>query len=364
MGVQKRFVVRGCGTTEPAVGLTTASRHGRRYGWIAAVVGGLLLAVLTVSANAIMGGGDSREAAVLAARDPGARLGGNTIVGTGTGARVFGVPDRPNFIAALGSGETIVGGARSDQLGALADNVTIRGGGGNDLINGGRGATIFGGPGRDLIIDRKDDATVRLTSSGNEVVVSGRNDRVLCAKGSRNNIVHAGASDFVSRTCHTAGARVLAVRDFDPALSAQASEQPYLSRPSPPPAQAAQVKGAGTNNDPYHKACDVPGQGCNVTFPARSLTGFWANESVPAYGCPPTNIHLNSTTYAPFGTSLPPGVEVRGLGRIGVAITATGQYLVEGIYADRTSIGFPDSSATNWTGGTHKYQVILHCTSS
>lgn len=317
---------------------------------IAAVAGAVLLAAITVPVTAVAAGGDAREAAALAARDPGARLGGTTIVGTGAGATVFGVPHRPNFIAALRSGETVVGGAGSDQLGAFADNVTIRGGGGNDLINGGRGSTILGGAGRDLIIDREDGAMVRLTSSGNEVIFSGRNDRVLCAPGSRHNIIYAGPGDFVGRTCRTARPRVPA--------------QSRLGRPDTPPAHAAQVEGAGTNSDPYRKSCDAPGQGCTVTFPARSLTGLWANEFVPAYGCPATNPHFNNTSYAPFGTSLPLGVEVQGLGPIGVAITGTGQYLVSGLYADRTSTGFPDSSATNWTFGTHKYRVILHCTSA
>jgi hypothetical protein len=40
----------------------------------------------------------------LAALDRGARLGGKTIVATGSGAGVFAVPDRPNFIIAVGSG--------------------------------------------------------------------------------------------------------------------------------------------------------------------------------------------------------------------------------------------------------------------
>ena len=40
-------------------------------------------------------------AALLAARDPGARIGANTIVATGSGGSVFGVPGRPNFITAL-----------------------------------------------------------------------------------------------------------------------------------------------------------------------------------------------------------------------------------------------------------------------
>jgi Ca2+-binding RTX toxin-like protein len=90
-------------------------------------------------------------AAQLAARDPGAPLGGNTIVVAGAGARVFGVPRRANFIIALGANERISGGAKNDQLGAIGANVTISGGRGDDLIYGGPGGRLIGGPGRDRL---------------------------------------------------------------------------------------------------------------------------------------------------------------------------------------------------------------------
>jgi hypothetical protein len=90
-------------------------------------------------------------AAQLAARDPGAAVGGNTIVVTGAGARVFGVPRRVNFIIALGAHERISGGEKDDQLGALGTNVTINGGRGDDLIFGGPGGKLIGGPGRDRL---------------------------------------------------------------------------------------------------------------------------------------------------------------------------------------------------------------------
>jgi hypothetical protein len=131
----------------------------RRRGFmVVTALAAVLLVGLAVSASAKL------LAAGLAALDPGARLLGDTIVATGRGGRVLGARDRPNFIVALGSGETIVGGARHDELGALGDNVTIQDGGGKDLIHGGRGVTLVGGSGRDLIIDAKDDATVRVTS--------------------------------------------------------------------------------------------------------------------------------------------------------------------------------------------------------
>src|SRR5205085_5397554 len=98
------------------------SRRGRLLGWRGSVVGVVLLVVLGASAVAIAG------PAGLAARDPGARVNGDTIVLTGAGARVYGARGRPNFIAALGSHETIVGGNRCDNLAAMGDGVSIIGG--------------------------------------------------------------------------------------------------------------------------------------------------------------------------------------------------------------------------------------------
>jgi hypothetical protein len=81
--------------------------------------------------------------------------------------------------------------------------------------------------------------------------------------------------------------------------------------------------------------------------------------------------YLYDQSYAPAGTSLPRGVEVSGLGPIGVSIT--GKTSTEGppeqdgwIYdhATGTRTGFPDSSATNWELDTNSYQVQLHCTSN
>src|SRR5439155_9613000 len=107
------------GAVEPAGNSRERSRPGRPLGWLAAVVGIVLLAVLAVSAVAIAGRVDSRVAARLATRDPGARVNGNTIIATGIAARVYGGRGRPNFMAALGSRERIVGGNRGDDLGAL-----------------------------------------------------------------------------------------------------------------------------------------------------------------------------------------------------------------------------------------------------
>ena len=317
-------------------------------------------AVTTIAAVLVVGFAVCASAKVLAGRlagrDPGARLGGDTIVATGRGEQIVGVPHRPNFIVALGSGETIAGGAGNDELGTLAENVTIRGGGGNDLLYGGRGATLIGGAGRNLIIDAKDNATVRLTSPGNEVVVSGRNDRVLCAAGIRNEVIYAGASDSISQACRAEHARVLPAGRFRRAPSTQVSAQP--------------VEGDGSNANPFTAVCDNDSAhpvDCTVSsFPERKLGGFWSNEYVPAYKCPAHNPYLYYADYDPGGTTLAYGVEVQGLGPVGVSITGTQQAHVQGseyrVVATMTGLG--SSSATNWDGDGSAYRVILHCTSN
>ena len=315
-----------------------------------------MLAVLAVSAVAIAGSG---LAARLAARDPGARVDGDTIVVTGAGARVYGARDRPNFIAALGSHETLVGGQRGDDLAALGDHVTIIGGGGNDLLYGGRDATLVGGGGHDLLVDRGADATIR-AGSGDVVMAAGRHDRVLCARDSRDVTVYASRSESVSSTCRGGHGRVLSPSSLRP--------------PALPAATPSVVKGDGSNDHPFVAPCDDPGNVvCTITaFPERSLSGAWANEYVPAYECPSDHPYLWNHSYAPPFTSWGPGVEivrddVDGLGNpIQVSITGF-SYFTERTAPNLfsgTLTGFPNSSATNWLwGGTHYYRIVLHCTS-
>ena len=66
-----------------------------------------LVALVAVGAAASVASAASPRglASRLLARDPGALVGGNTIVGTDRGENIFGVPNRPNFIIGLGSGE-------------------------------------------------------------------------------------------------------------------------------------------------------------------------------------------------------------------------------------------------------------------
>jgi hypothetical protein len=69
--------------------------------------------------------------------------------------------------------------------------------------------------------------------------------------------------------------------------------------------------------------------------------------------------------YAPAGTSLINGVEVEGLGKVGVSILASldlSTTLPRRVSGTATGEG---SSATNWAipFGPASYKVILHCTS-
>jgi hypothetical protein len=91
-----------------------------------------------------------------------------------------------------------------------------------------------------------------------------------------------------------------------------------------PAAHAAQsVGGDGSSGNPYVAECTAPQDVVCTTpfFAARSLSGLWANEYVPAYQCPPSHPYLYDERYAPAGTSLPHGVGVLGLGPIGMSIT-------------------------------------------
>jgi hypothetical protein len=352
-------IALGCesGIAGPAGASTETSRHARRFGWTAAVVGIVLLAVSTVSADAIAQPNGSRLAARLAARDPGARVQGNTIVATGAGARVYGSRDRPNFVAALGSRQTIVGGRRGDHLAALGKRVTIMGGRGDDVVYGRRGARLVGGPGRDLLVARGADATHRAGTG--DVVVARRDHRVLCPRSARNLTVYAGKGTSLSRACRAGDTRVLSLAQ--------------LRQPAPPAAAPSVVQGDGSNDNPFVAPCDDPQNvDCTITaFPARTLSGAWAHEFVPAYRCPPGHQYLLNHGYAPPFTSWGPGVEISfdstPVGNpIDVAITGNSYFdepTPPNLFSG-TLTGFPNSSATNWLwGGTHWYRIVLHCTS-
>lgn len=290
--------------------------------------------------------------------DPGARLGGNTQVATARGARLFGVPRRVNFMVAFGAHQRIRGGARHDQLGSRGTANRVHGGPGHDMLHGGRGDVLDGGAGNDLIIDTEGGATVR-GGPGRDRVIRPRPGRTghACGGLAQDGLIHADRSDTIAPSCPRHDSRVL----HRPA--------PTVA-PRPAPTAQPPVSGDGSNGNPYTAECDQPqppGPTCTVTFPSRSLQGFWSNEFVPAYQCPQGSgnfPYLFDQDYAPFGTLLFRGVEVRGLGPVGVLIAAA-QFKdigreVEVFYATLTGPG--NSSATNWDGYGSSYTVVLHCT--
>ena len=337
------------------------------------VLGAVTAATLGVSALASAGSGHHKpSAAVLLDRDPGKRVGGDTIVLTGNGEHALGVHDRPNFIVSLGSNEKIVGGGQDDELGALGQHdMIVAGHSGHELIHGGpHGTIVVGGSGHDLVIDNKPGTTIDLESPVDEVIATGHDDHVVCSGDSFHDVIYDNHSDTVNNTCH---------KHHDPvrpdsqavATAASAAASANLARGGGGPvAHAAAVTGSGTNENPYTAPCKDPELiTCTVdSFDSRTLSGYWANEYVPAYKCPSDHAYLLSAFYAPAGTQLPRGVEVEGLGPIGVSISATSPRPTSGSIglATGTLTGYPNSSATNWDtfGAAHSYKVILHCTSS
>jgi hypothetical protein len=388
-----------------------------------ALVGALAVVISVVAAvPAVVGNAEaSADSDLLAARlmrlDPGARLGANTQVATVTRGRLSGVRDRVNFMMGLGSRQRIVGGASHDQLGARgAAGTRIHGARGHDLIHGGRGHQrlhggpghdfiraghghdrihaghghdrihaghghdrihgghghdrihggagrdrLMGGPGRDRLIDRQ-GATVAVAGPGDHVdVADGDSDRVACAAGSTSRIV-VDRGDRLHPNCRGPASSVSYRRPPNGA-GAQAADAPA--------ARAAQtITGSGTNDNPYVAECTQPQYViCNTPlFTARSLSGLWANEYVPAYQCPPSHPFLYDENYAPAGTALPQGVGVLGLGPVGISITGVKMKRVTvneitSIYTIGTYTGWPNSSATNWETDTNSYQVQLACTS-
>ncbi len=327
-----------------------------------------VLAVLALASLAAVGAQASTKppnvalAKRLAAEDPGAVLGGDTIVATGSGAWLFGVPHRPNFIFALGPNEVVFGGEGRNEIRALAANVTIYGGRGSNYVWAGQGATVFGGTGSDTLIDTGSRATLWVKSRHTEVVMYGRDGRVRCTRGARGALIYVAASDTVGRTCRAVHARVVPVARL------------HGARPTGIGGPGV-VTGDGSNGNPFVAPCSDPGAvDCTVNFfPLRALKGWPDNQNVPAYRCPDDHPYLVTTPYAPFGWTLGPGVQVQedwGDNPISVSITGYshvddhGDPTVGSILFTGTLTGFPNSSATNWNIFGHWYKVVLHCTSN
>jgi hypothetical protein len=197
-----------------------------------------------------------------------------------------------------------------------------------------------------------------LESPGDEVIANGPHDRIVCAKHAHHELIEIAKGAKVSKSCR--GHHNQIERLTSSSLSARSSAATAH-------ASTATVTGSGTNEKPYTTdGCPEIGPllTCIVRFPARTLRGFWANEHVPAYQCPVSDRYLLDIEYAPAGTELPRGVEVQGLGPIGVRIDGYSSYgrTYGGTpYAAGTLTGFGNSSATNWTFGDASYSVVLHC---
>lgn len=346
-----------------------------RLGRFAAVLGVVLGVGLGISALSSAQSGDHLpSAAELARHDPGARVDGNTIVATGKDDDVIGVPDRPNFIIALGTGDRITGGDKDNELGALGENDTIVADRGHELIIAGPHGTVLDkGSGHDLVLDNHPDSTIDLESDNNVVIATGHDDKIVCSPGASHDKIYVNGSDTVNKTCHKDGDPVRP----DGQAPADVGRIAKTTR-ARPVAHAASVSGDGSNSNPYIAPCDSQPQvpvgsaaSCTVTFPERTLSGLWANEFVPAYRCPTSGLfygnfpYLVNQGFAPAGTTLPKGVEVQGLGPVGVSIIqhstnndlyySTGHFYATGTVTDV-------SSATNWNLGSSSYRVILHCT--
>jgi hypothetical protein len=308
-------------------------------------------AAATPALSGARSGDQKPSAAMLRDRDPGARVDGKTIVVSGNGERVTGVSHRPNFMIALGSQDKIIAGSENSQLGALGPRDTILANAGHELVVGGpQGTLVSSGPGHDLLLVAHSDATIDVQSPATEVIVTGHDDQVVCSGDSFNDKIYANRSAAISQTCR---------RHHD--LVRVDSQVALANDFSPPTAHAAGIAyGSGTNFDPYIGTCESDTSGCYVKFPPRTLSGFWSNETVPAYKCPHAFPLLVAKRYKPDGTTVPDGVEISGLGDIGV-------YIPNALYgySGRPEATSTDgASATNWTFGSASYQIILHCTNT
>ena len=314
-----------------------------------AAVFALLAALLYATVLAAPAGAGRRPpltrralAARLLKLDPARRLGGDTMVGVSNGDLLLGVADRVNFMVALGSGETIVGGNRADQLGALGKNATIHGRAGNDLIDGGPGHdTLSGGAGNDLITDTKGTATIHPGGGKNEVEVAGHpgRDRVLCAPGSVVRI-YANRGDYIAPSCRKAPrSRVV------------------YPRPRPAAADKPQV---GTTN-----GCkDNPAVDCEFRAASGSLPGFWFSDSIPAVDCPASHPYMLNKAYDALFLR---GVRVNPPADSGTVLTVG--YYVEPLLKPfgplaGYAVGILGGSVTSWTfeHNVH-WAVYLNCSS-
>jgi hypothetical protein len=322
---------------------------------------------LTTPAGTVAQADNGKLAMHLHQLNPGGLVGGKSIVGTKPAQQLHGSHGKPNFIIALEDGETIHGASTNDELGVgnhAKDVKIVAPANGHSLIHAGPGGTIVAsGKGHNLIISHSKGATIILDSPGDEVIADGSDNRIICLKHAGHELIEIAKGEMVSKRCRGHHDQIQHL-DAAPSSGAHTSATAHRS---------AFVGGNGSNEAPFNGNCDE-GMGfetdCTVSsFPSRTLNGFWANEYVPAYECPGGHPFLLNVSYAPYGTTLPNGVQVQGLGPIGVSIRGTADTPLDATVTfnteyreTRTLTGFPWSSATNWTIEPRSYRVILHCT--
>jgi hypothetical protein len=235
-----------------------------------------------------------RLAKLLLRRDPGKRVGGQTLVGTRAAERLQGAPGRTNFMMALGDREVLIGGSGHDELGAYAETrgVRIYGGSGPDLIHGmGRDQQIFGGRGNDLIYGGPGNDLIA-GGPGNDTIYSGHGRDSIHGGGGRDRIIaHGGVPTVVTgpgralvdvrdgqpndRVSCPHGGQTRVVADRKDRLSAGCHRISATAVTSPATGSLATVSttGDGSWDNPYTATC-VPSFGnCVEPFPARTPQG-------------------------------------------------------------------------------------------
>jgi hypothetical protein len=329
----------------------------------------LLLLVATVARADI-----EKLAKHLHKLDPGGKVGGKSIVGTKPKQELHGSHGKPNFIVALGDGETIHGASKNDQLGALGDGAKIvpSNHGHSLIVAGPHSKIVVPGKGHNLIVSHAKGATIVLESPGDEVIANGPHDRIVCAKHANHELIEVAKGEKVSKSCRGHH------NEIEPLASSSVS-----ARSSAATAHAS-VEGEGTNSHPFIAPCENPSQvDCTVNgfaprlVPCPGINCLWGTENVPVYRCPGrVNVdtggephvidhpYLLNQNYAPAGTHLDNGVEVDGLGDVGALIhTINTPETFQGTGFFRVETSSVDSTVTNWTLGFQHYTVILHCTS-
>ena len=81
-----------------------------------------------------------------------------------------------------------------------------------DLVYGGPGGTLIGGPGHDLLLEAADHGTVVITGKHTEVVLSGTTDRVRCSRGSGNDIIYTNRNTSIDPRCRKVHDRLLSLK--------------------------------------------------------------------------------------------------------------------------------------------------------